>query len=104
MMRSVSLLRTGLDDLVFDGELIAESNSCRDSTTVPTHEHALAIYRTLGGDWVVCVRYQGSRPDSIRSDVAILRDWEAVETALSRYPVMECVEVTLRVNPRLMRF
>lgn len=87
-MRTISLRRTDLNELVFDGELVATSN-CHTGDRPTLHE--CSIYRTADGAWVVAICYHPEPPSSGRADAVVVDGWDNVVEVLSRYPVTHVI-------------
>lgn len=97
-MTRFTLQRTGLPDLDFQGQLLAESVGRDVDGAAQGRTHSLAIYETDDHEFVVAVSFSSPFDDELSDDIAeSVRTPEEAEAFLSLYDASE------RLNRKRLR-
>lgn len=86
------LTRTGNAPLVFDGEIIAESNGRVASGKEQNRWHDLRLYRTTGGNYVLEIAYISQWEGELGTSVAIQVSKESVLEELQMHDPIEYLQ------------
>lgn len=88
MPETFTLPRTGNRQLQFEGEELASADSSVRGGNDSTRHHELALYRTIGGKYVIAIGYRTRWQGEHNHDAAIVCDSpeEATETLRSTLP------------------
>ena len=99
-MREFTLNRTGLEDLKFQGILIAEFSNRTEESGEPDRGHEIGIYRTDDDYWVVRISYRTTHPgEANHDDVEVINSAEEIEPLLSLYNPPEHIAIPPRNIP-----